>query len=128
MVPEPEPKPLWEREDRGTVTIVRFATRLILGLEMVHSLRDGLIALVEHEQRRRLVLDFERVELCDSLFISTIFQLVKRLRDGGGRLAILSLGPGTGEIFAALPSFYPESLRFSFDAADALTWCAGDTP
>ena len=124
MVSEPSPTPLWQREDRGPVTVVRFCTRLILGLEMVQSLRDDLTALVDGEGRRRIVLDFQCVDLCDSLFIAAIFQLVKKLRDTGGRLAILSLGPGTGEIFAALPNFYSGALRFSFDADEALAWCA----
>lgn len=128
IVTKAEPTPFWEREDRGPVTVVRFTTRLILGLEMVQTLREELTSIVEREGRHRLVLNFEAVELCDSLFISTIFQLVKRLHSQHGRLVILSLGPGTGEIFAALPNFYPDSLCFSFNADDALSWCAGELP
>ncbi len=128
MVDERASAPFWVREDRDGITVVRFTVTLILGIEMVHSLRDDLSALVEREGRRRLVLDFSGVELCDSLFIATLITLVRKLRDQRGRMAVHNLGPSTGEIFAALPKFYADALQFTFDFGDALAWCAADPP
>ena len=123
-----DPAPYWEREDQDGAIVLRLTPRLILGIELVHALRDDLVSLIERDGCHHLVLDFQNVELVDSLFISTLFLLIKRFRDDGGRLAFAGLSPTINEIFSALAMHFENVLGFFPDVPAAICWCCAPAP
>lgn len=89
-------------EQKGDVTVARFKIARLLKEGTVEIIGEQLFALVDSEGRRRVVLDFARVERVYSVMLGKIAALHQKLQAAGGKLALCQLHPDVYEVFLAL--------------------------
>jgi anti-sigma B factor antagonist len=82
------------------VTVVRFVDRKILDAVNIQELGDELFALVEQDHRKRLVLNFSRVEFLSSSALNKLIVLDKKIKMHGGGLRLCCLRPEIKEVFS----------------------------
>lgn len=120
-----EPKPLIERTDIGSVTVVRIASRGFLDFEDSQLLGQALYDLVDQEQRGRIVVNLEAVDAPSSSFIGKLLWLIIKARKLGGRVALCRLGDSLRRVFQPLPMQEPgEAIGFFDDEEQARLWAA----
>jgi anti-sigma B factor antagonist len=83
----------------GDVTVVRFVDRRILDANNIEELGVELFALIEKENRRKLLLNFADVEFLSSAALNKLIILDKKLREGRGKLKLSNLRPEIFEVF-----------------------------
>ena len=71
------PNFIYTRVDRWTV--VEFLTPSLMDPQALESIQTDLVRLVEEEDRRLIVLDFEKVEYVSSQAIGIVIQMNKKL-------------------------------------------------
>jgi anti-anti-sigma regulatory factor len=125
MAPD-APSPLWDLVEAPEALIVRLRPSWIVGLDTAQRLRDGLLALTTGGAAPRLILDLGGVELFDSMFLSSLFTVLRQLRERGGRLALTNIRPGNAEVLANLPIHHVAGLRVLPDLDAARAWCAAE--
>ncbi len=77
----------------GVNTVVEFQTASLMDLVELEVIGRELYKLVDEQDHRRLVLDFERVQYISSQAIGIVLNLQKRLTSlKGGRLILCGLG------------------------------------
>jgi anti-anti-sigma factor len=84
-------------------------------------LERHLLALVAAGDRR-IVIDFSGVDYISSAGLRVMLLLARRVRDGGGRLALCAMGEAVGQVFQ-LAGFLP--LFTVLDSRDAAVAQAG---
>jgi anti-sigma B factor antagonist len=84
----------------GEVAMVRFLDRKIMDPTGINELGDELLALVEKEQRKNLLLNFLGVEFLSSAALNKLIVLDKRIKTQGGKLQLCNLRPEIFDIFA----------------------------
>jgi anti-anti-sigma factor len=84
----------------GEVALVRFVDRKIIDPVVIQELADELLALVEKEQRKNVLLNFADVEFFSSAVLNKLILLEKKVKPGGGKLALCNLKPEIFEVFA----------------------------
>lgn len=94
-------------EQRGDVTIVRFANANIMDDVVVGLIREHLFHLVDDEGRRLFVLNFSQVKSLASRMLGQLVALHNRLQEVGGRVVLCEATPFLHEFFetANLPGF-----------------------
>jgi anti-sigma B factor antagonist len=85
--------------DSGDVTVVSFLVQKILNEEYIKGLGEELLALVEREDRRKVVLDFSNVEYLSSAALGKCISLQFLLWRVGGGLALCRIDPQIAEVF-----------------------------
>lgn len=88
-----------EVSEIGDVTIVRFVDRKILDTANIQELGDELFSLVEHDHRKRLLLNFAHVEFLSSSALNKLILLDRAVDKHSGRLALCNLRPEIQEVF-----------------------------
>lgn len=88
-----------EVSEIGDVTIVRFVDRKILDTANIQELGDELFSLVEHDQRRKLLLNFSHVEFLSSSALNKLILLDRVVEKHQGKLALCNLRPEIQEVF-----------------------------
>src|SRR5438874_12184434 len=88
-----------EVEDIGDVTLVRFADRRIADGPDQRLTGEQLVSLVDELGRRKLLLDFGRVEDVGGAFVADLLALHRRVSATGGWLALRIVGPRVYEVF-----------------------------
>lgn len=83
----------------GDVTIIRFNDHKILDAACISELSDELIDLVDKDNRKRLLLNFENVIFLSSAALNTLIIVEKRLKACKGRMKLCCLRPELREIF-----------------------------
>jgi anti-sigma B factor antagonist len=83
----------------GDVGVVSFLDHKILDEQSIQALGVQLFALVEHENRRKLVLDFANVEYFSSLALFMIIRLQKLVSQAGGRMVCCHIDEQIIEVF-----------------------------
>ncbi len=83
----------------GDVTIVRFVDRKILDAIAIEEWGDELVALVDVDNRKRLLLNFADVTFMSSAALNKLIVLEKRVKKQGGRLKLCNLRRELREIF-----------------------------
>ena len=83
----------------GDVTHIRFSDRKIIDGNSINELGDELFALVENENRKSLLLNFEKVEFLSSAALNKLIVLDKKLKAVSGALKFCSLRPEIIEVF-----------------------------
>ncbi len=82
------------------VAVVRFVDRRILDASNIEELGDELFALVETENRNRLLLNFTGVEFLSSAALNKLIILDKKVKSSGGKLVLSDLRQEIKEVFA----------------------------
>jgi anti-sigma B factor antagonist len=84
--------------EMGDVTVVGFVDRKILDVENIQALGNELFSLIE-DGRRRLLLNFDRVEFLSSAALNKLILLDSKLKAQGGSSKLCNLRPEIREVF-----------------------------
>jgi anti-sigma B factor antagonist len=83
----------------GDVSVVRFRDRKILDEVAIQELGAELFGLVELDNRKTILLDFDGVEFLSSAALGKLITFDRKLKTAKGRLKICGLAPGILEVF-----------------------------
>lgn len=86
-------------ETSGDVTIVRFVEPKLITEEDIQELGEQLNRLVDVEGRRRILLDFDRVQYLSSAALGKLINLKKKVARAEGQLKLSSIAPDLMEVF-----------------------------
>jgi anti-anti-sigma factor len=86
--------------EHGTdVTIGTFHMEAILDERHMRELEAELLAVVERNEAKRLMLNFEHVEFMSSAFLGLLVKVHKRVIEAGGTLQLYHLDPKIYKVF-----------------------------
>lgn len=89
-----------EVSEVSDVTVVRFVDRKILDEANIQELGAELFALVEEENRTKLLLNFSAVEFLSSAALGKLITLDKKVKAHNGKLKLTNIRPEIYEVFA----------------------------
>ena len=85
--------------DMGDVTVVNFTEKKILDEPNIQAIGEQLFSLVEDSGKKKLLLNFGRVEYLSSAALGKLITLNKKVVTSNGRLALCSIAPQIYEVF-----------------------------
>lgn len=88
-----------EVETIGDVTVVNFIDRKILDEQNIQIIGEQLFSLVEQEQCKKLLLNFQNVEYLSSAALGKLITLHKKVQGAGGKLVLCSIDAQIREVF-----------------------------
>ena len=77
----------------GDVTVVNFVDRKILDEAGIQELGAELFGLVEHDNRRSIVLNFTNVDFLSSAALGKLITLDRKVKAAKGRLKMSNIRP-----------------------------------
>jgi anti-sigma B factor antagonist len=83
----------------GDVSVVKFRDRKILDEVAIQELGSELFALVEVDNRKTILLDFEGVEFLSSAALGKLITFDRKVKTSKGRLKMCGIAPGILEVF-----------------------------
>jgi anti-sigma B factor antagonist len=83
----------------GDVSVVKFRDRKILDEAVIQELGAELFGLVEVDNRKTILLDFDGVEFLSSAALGKLITFDRKVKTSKGRLKICGLTPGILEVF-----------------------------
>jgi anti-sigma B factor antagonist len=83
----------------GDVSVVRFRDRKILDEAVIQELGAELFALVEVDNRKAILLDFDGVEFLSSAALGKLITFDRKVKTSQGRLKMCGISPGILEVF-----------------------------
>jgi len=83
----------------GEISVVTFTDQKILDEAAIQELGAELFALVEHDNRKSILLDFAGVEFLSSAALGKLITFDRKLKTAKGRLKMCGLAPGILEVF-----------------------------
>lgn len=83
----------------GDVTVVNFIEASILDAGSINSIGQQLYELVDTQDRKKLVLDFEKVRFLSSMALGVLINLRKKSAAIKGSVALCSLRPELFRVF-----------------------------
>jgi len=86
--------------ESGDITVVNFIDRKILDESNIYELGQELFALVEKENRKKLLLNFSAVEFLSSAALGKLINLDKKVKANSGILKLSNIRPEIYEVFA----------------------------
>tara|TARA_B100000029_G_scaffold416935_1_gene421388 strand:+ start:53 stop:406 length:354 start_codon:yes stop_codon:yes gene_type:complete len=86
--------------ENGDVTVVNFVDRKILDESNIQALGLELFALVEKENRKKILLNFSTVEFLSSAALGKLINLDKKVKVNSGILKLSNIRPEIYEVFA----------------------------
>ena len=81
------------------VTTVTFNETAVLDAVVIEAIGRDLYALVDKQDRRKIVLDLSKVEFLSSMMIGVLINLYHKLGKLKGQLAICGLRPKLKQVF-----------------------------
>jgi len=88
-----------EVSENGDVTVVNFVDRKILDEANIHELGQELFALVEKDNRQKLLLNFSAVEFLSSAALGKLIHLDKKMKTNNGTQKFSNIRPEIFEVF-----------------------------
>lgn len=83
----------------GGTTVVEFTTPSLMDPVQLEAMAEGLYRLVDEQDRRNIVLDFERVQYLSSQAIGMLLAMQKKLASlKDSRLILCGVGPRLMEL------------------------------
>jgi len=83
----------------GEVTVVKFVDKKILDEAGIQELGAELFSLVEHDNRRSIVINFDNVDFLSSAALGKLITLDRKVKSVQGRLKMCSIRPEILEVF-----------------------------
>ncbi|MEI6504245.1 MAG: STAS domain-containing protein [Planctomycetota bacterium] len=83
----------------GDVTVVRFVDKKILDEAGIQELGAELFFLIEHDNRRSILLNFENVDFLSSAALGKLITLDRKVKAAQGRLKMSNIRPEILEVF-----------------------------
>lgn len=83
----------------GDVTLVRFHDKKILDESMIEEFGSELFSLVDLDNRKAILLNFDGVEFLGSAALGKLITLDRKVKTGKGRLKLSNICPEILEVF-----------------------------
>ena len=83
----------------GDVTVVTFVDKKILEEAGIQELGAELFSLVEHDNRKSILLNFTGVEFLSSAALGKLITLDRKVKSNKGRLKMSNIRPEILEVF-----------------------------
>ena len=83
----------------GDVTVVKFVDRKILDETGIQELGAELFSLVELDNRRSILLNFDNVDFLSSAALGKLITLDRKVKSAQGRLKMSNIRPEILEVF-----------------------------
>ena len=83
----------------GDVSVVKFLDRKILDEAAIQELGSELFGLVEIDNRKAILLDFDGVEFLSSAALGKLITFDRKLKTAKGRLKMCGISQGILEVF-----------------------------
>ena len=83
----------------GDVTVVRFVDKKILDEAGIQELGAELFFLIEHDNRRSILLNFENVDFLSSAALGKLITLDRKVKAAQGRRKMSNIRPEILEVF-----------------------------
>jgi anti-sigma B factor antagonist len=106
-------------EEINGVTIVRLLEKKILDEANIEALGQELFALVDKDDRKKLILDFTLVEYLSSAALGKLITMHKKVTTAKGKLALCSIQKDIMDVFKITQ--LNKVLTLCSDLDDALT-------
>ena len=104
--------------ESGSVTVVTFTDSKIIDEGEIQELGQELIALVERDNRQKIVLNFADVEFLSSAALGKLISFEKKARVSKAELILTNIRPEIYEVFAITK--LTKLFTIKDDEADAL--------
>ena len=88
-----------EVDEVGDVSVARFVDKKILDETNIQIIGNQLVALVDEDARKKIVVDFSNVEYLSSAALSKLLILEKKAKAAGSTLRFCGLRPDIYQIF-----------------------------
>ena len=85
-----EPR-LLDIKEIGEITVVTFVHKKLPGSVTLQQLRHQLVALIDEDGRKKIVLDFSNVEYLPSTAFGMLVTLGKKVKTANGKLRLCCL-------------------------------------
>lgn len=82
-----------EVSEEGGITIVALTDKRYLGDPQIQETKDQLYALVDDQNKHRIIIDFHRVEYLSSLLLGGLITLKKKVGAAQGNLVLCGIDP-----------------------------------
>ena len=83
----------------GDVTVVKFLDKKILDEANIQELGLELFRLIEHDNRKSILLNFSDVEFLSSAALGKLITLDRKVKASKGRLKMSNIRPEIFEVF-----------------------------
>ena len=90
---------LFELQQQGDVTIIRFTKSRILDSGTLQQLGDSLFRIVDEEGASKLVVNLGEVSFLSSAALNRLILLKKKVQQQGGQLMLVELKPEIQRVF-----------------------------
>ena len=88
-----------EVEDNGEIAIVNFIDRKILDEQNIQKIGEDLFSLVDQYGRKKILLNFSKVEYLSSAALGKFISLNKKVQTAGGKLVMCNINEDIFEVF-----------------------------
>ncbi len=89
-----------EVSESANVSVIRFLDQKIIDPEAIQELGQELFDLVEHEERKKLVLNFENVEFLSSAALGKLITFEKKSKRKDAKLILTNISPEIFQVFS----------------------------
>ena len=89
-----------EVSESANVSVIRFLDQKILDSEAIQELGEELFGLVENDNRKKLVLNFENVEFLSSAALGKLITFEKKSKRNDATLILTNITPEIFQVFA----------------------------
>ena len=86
--------------ESANISVVRFQDQKIIDPEAIQELGQELFDLVEREDRKKLVLNFENVEFLSSAALGKLITFEKKAKRNDSELILTNISPEIFQVFA----------------------------
>jgi anti-sigma B factor antagonist len=83
----------------GDVTVVKFVDKKILDEAGIQELGAELFSLIERDNRRSIVLNFDNVDFLSSAALGKLITLDRKVKSAQGRMKMCHIRPEILEVF-----------------------------
>ena len=83
----------------GDVTVVKFVDRKILDETGIQELGAELFSVVEHDNRRSILVNFDNVDFLSSAALGKLITLDRKVKSAQGRMKMCHIRPEILEVF-----------------------------
>ena len=95
----PSPRKRVEVEEIGDVTVAWLTDRKVLEAAHIEAVGDQLTALVNDPARKKLVVNFDKVEFMSSAALGMLVTLQRKARAAAVKLVLCGIDPQILEVF-----------------------------
>lgn len=92
-------QPRIEVTDVGDIAVVQFVDKKILDEQYIQMIGDDLFRLVDELGRRKVLLNFTKVQFMSSAALGKLIRLHQRLHSLGGKMVLCGISKDLYDVF-----------------------------